>query len=108
MYVHICILTNFFQVTNSNDSKDPEFFDAQNGMLTHLANSGLAVPVPVPNKHGEFKSLEELEVTPGVMAKYMVRVLIFVPGKIFYDVDPWKPEHFFQVRPLFAIPSLPF
>ena len=70
-------------MTNSNDSRYPEFFDAQNGMITHLAESGLAVPVPVPNKDGKFKSLEELEIPgkeDGVKGKYMVRVLVFVPG----------------------------
>ena len=43
-----------FKVTNSEDSKDVEFFDAQHCMILHLAEAGLVVPEPVKNRNVRF------------------------------------------------------
>ena len=94
------------KVTNSLDSKDADFIQAQNLMILHMAKSNLAVPVPILNKNGELLSLEELEVKSKddwqanndeksskiKVNKHLVRLMQFIPGKILYDIDPWLPR----------------
>jgi len=78
------------KITNSQDSKDPDFSDAQNLMILHMAKS-LPVPVPVQNVHGSLKSLESIGKT-----KNIVRLLKYIPGKILYEVPDWTEKHFYQ------------
>jgi hydroxylysine kinase len=80
------------KVTNSQDSKDSQFFDAQHQMILHLSKAGIVVPEPVSNRHGKLKSFKEFQ--SGVF--HMVRVLKFIPGKILYDVDTWTTAIFYQ------------
>ncbi len=95
------------KVTNTLDSKDPDFFEAQNGLIMHMAEADLAVPEPVKDKQGRLLSIQELP-QDGKTAweannenvdagkKHIVRLLKFIPGKILYDIDPWQPRHFFE------------
>lgn len=79
------------KVTNSRDSGNLLFSDAQNQMILHLAGAGLEVPQPVPNLSGQLQSLETVGATRNI-----VRLLRFIPGKTLYEVDTWTKEHFFQ------------
>ena len=89
------------KITNSGDSVDTAFFEAQNEMIMHMDRHGLPSPVPIRNKEGKYQKLEQLDCPiPGgksVEKNYLVRVLKFVPGKILFDVEPWTTEHFYQV-----------
>jgi hydroxylysine kinase len=88
---HLCSDGYMLKVTNSRDSLQTAFFDAQNELMLHLVKHGLVVPQPIPNLKGQTKSLEMFG-----DAAYVVRVLTFIPGKILYDISPWTTEHFFQ------------
>lgn len=83
------------KVTNRVDSKDPSFSDAQNQMILHIAASGLAVPEPVQNCNGDLRSIESLK-TGDKSSQNIVRLLKFIPGKTFYEIDVWTTEHFQQ------------
>jgi len=83
------------KVTNKGDSKDPAFSDAQNEMILHMAEAGLAVPEPTKNIAGNFKSLETLT-TDNKSSQNIVRLLKFIPGKTFYDIGTWTTAHFYQ------------
>lgn len=95
------------KITNSKDSQDSAFFDAQKELMFHLSRDGFEVPLPIPTKQGNFKSLEDIDVPLSddwaannldnkSTRRYMVRVLRFIPGKIFDEIDPWTVDHFFQ------------
>ena len=83
------------KVTNKGDSKDPTFSDAQNEMILHMADAGLAVPEPVKNIAGNFKSMEALT-TNNKTSQNIVRLLKFIPGKTFYEIETWTTAHFYQ------------
>jgi len=83
------------KVTNRLDSLKPDFSEAQNLMILHLAASGLSVPEPVANLKGSTWSLESLS-TKGKETRHVVRLLKFIPGRTFYEVEPWKPSHFME------------
>ena len=83
------------KVTNTLDSKNASYIEAQNEMIVHMSKSDLEVPVPVKNKNGLTLSLEELEVesndsweannderaTKKIVKKHLVRLLNFIPGE---------------------------
>jgi len=81
------------KVTNRLDSLKPDFSEAQNLLILHLSASGLAVPEPVENLKGATWSLEPLS-AKGKMHNHVVRLLKFIPGRTFYEVDPWTSTHF--------------
>ena len=54
-------------MTNSRDSCNLQFSDAQNQMILHMARSGLEVPEPVPNLAGDLQSLESLGPTKNIV-----------------------------------------
>jgi len=83
------------KVTNKVDSKDPLFSDAQNEMILHMAAAGLAVPEPTKNCSGNLKSLETLK-TDNKDSQNIVRLLKYIPGKTFYEIETWTPDHFYQ------------
>jgi len=83
------------KVTNKGDSRDPGFSDAQNEMILHMAEAGLAVPEPVKNLAGNLKSLETLK-TNNKDSQNIVRLLKFIPGKTFYEIETWTTAHFYQ------------
>ena len=82
----ICADGYILKVTNSVDSKDAEFTDAQNEMILHMADKGLDVPVPVPNVNNKLRFIEGLETAGGDVAGHMVRLLKFIPGQTLYQV----------------------
>ncbi|TRY69967.1 hypothetical protein TCAL_02331 [Tigriopus californicus] len=103
----ICDDGYVLKITNSKDSQESAFFDAQKELMFHLSEHGFEVPLPIPNKRGEFKSLEEMDISSSddwaannmgdeSVRRYMVRVLRFIPGKIFDEIEPWTTDHFFQ------------
>ncbi|XP_055916229.1 hydroxylysine kinase isoform X2 [Eupeodes corollae] len=69
------------KILNAHDSKEPEFIDAQNELLIHLSKQGIQCPRPIVNLHGKNFSVEKIN---GV--NYVVRLLEFIPGKIFHQV----------------------
>jgi len=83
------------KVTNSEDSKDIEFFDAQHCMILHLAEAGIVVPEPVKNRDGKLRALVDQGIGDG-QASHIVRVMKFIPGKILFDVEPWTTRQFYQ------------
>jgi hydroxylysine kinase len=106
----ICSDGYVLKITNTLDSKDPAFSEAQNGLILHMAIAKFAVPVPMKDKNGQLMSFQELKVeTKGDdwtsnndeasktrINKHIVRLLKFIPGKILYDIDPWIPRHFYE------------
>ena len=54
-------------MTNSRDSGNLLFSDAQNQMILHLAGAGLEVPQPVPNLSGQLQSLETVGATRNIV-----------------------------------------
>ena len=90
------------KVTNILDSKDPDFTEAQNKMILHMANADLAVPIPIKNKNGGLMSYEEIEVEkkgndwasnnesidgPTKVNKHLVRLLKFIPGNFGHAIQ---------------------
>jgi len=98
------------KVTNTLDSQNAPYIEAQNEMILHMSQSNLEVPVPVRNKLGQLLSFEDLEVnvknswetnndekaTKHMINKHVVRLLNFIPGRILYDISPWRPRHFYE------------
>jgi len=84
------------KVTNSQDSKDPDFTDAQNLMILHMAEE-LPVPVPIKDLDGNYKSLQDIN-----GQSHIVRLLKYIPGKILYDIPDWTTNHFYQCGELAA------
>lgn len=70
------------KILNAHDSKEPEFIDAQNELMIHLAKQGIKCPRPIKNLHGKFYSVERIR---GV--NYIVRLLEFIPGRMFHEVS---------------------
>ena len=60
-------------MTNSRDSGNLLFSDAQNQMILHLAGAGLEVPQPVPNLTGQLQSLENVGATRNIVRCVMKR-----------------------------------
>lgn len=83
-------------MTNSRDSQNLLFSEAQNEMILHMARHGLEVPQPVANLDNQLQSLETLTTDTGSTSN-IVRLLRFIPGKTLYDIDPWTAAHFHQV-----------
>jgi hydroxylysine kinase len=104
----LCEEGYLLKVTNSQDSESPDFFDAQNLMILHLAKAGMVMPEPIRNKSGDLKSIENMTVEFSEEQKlnntdddppkkgFLVRVLKFVPGKILYNIHPWTTDHLHQ------------
>jgi len=84
------------KVTNRQDSKKPAFTEAQNLMILHMSQAGLAVPVPQKNLHGNLASLETGLDRAEPSVQNIVRLLQFIPGKTFYEIGTWTTNHFVQ------------
>ncbi|GLV43483.1 uncharacterized protein CBL_04025 [Carabus blaptoides fortunei] len=80
------------KIMNKLDSQKLAFVDAQNKMMLYLGNNNIKCPKPVLNKRGEYYSLEKLEGS----GDHVVRLLEFLPGKIFYEVPP-TPDLLYDV-----------
>ncbi|KAL5280418.1 HYKK family protein [Megaselia abdita] len=69
------------KIVNAHDSKKTSLFEAQNEALIYLRNQKIECPNPVANVYGKYFSVEKLN---GV--DHIVRLLEFIPGKIFNQV----------------------
>ncbi|XP_075153876.1 hydroxylysine kinase [Haematobia irritans] len=68
------------KILNSLDSKKEDFVDAQNKLMVYLSKE-VVCPRPVANVNGKHYSIENIN---GV--DHIVRLLEFIPGKIFHEV----------------------
>ncbi|XP_061398197.1 hydroxylysine kinase [Musca vetustissima] len=68
------------KILNALDSKKEDFVDAQNQLMLYLSKH-LQCPRPVANVNGKLYSVENIG---GV--QHIVRLLEFVPGKMFHEV----------------------
>lgn len=81
---------------NSLDTKKGKFFDGQTQMTLFLRQQGIECPKPVMNIYGKYNSIERIG-----DSTHLVRLLEFVPGRIFNDV--LKTKHlFYQVGEFIA------
>lgn len=79
------------KIVNSLDSKKSNVFDGQTQVILFLRQQGINCPKPVMNIFGKYNSIEKIG-----EATHLVRLLEFIPGKIFNDV--LKTKHlFYQV-----------
>ncbi|XP_078615744.1 hydroxylysine kinase-like isoform X8 [Branchiostoma floridae x Branchiostoma japonicum] len=75
------------KVTNGTDSQHEDVFEAQNQMMTFLADKGLPVPQAVPNLLGDVMSLENLRRSDnGGCSENLVRLLTYLPGTVYHNV----------------------
>jgi hypothetical protein len=101
-----CSAGYVFKVLNSQDSKNPDFIEAQSELLVYLSkivdstfldpftnqsfdppgNKGVTCPAPLKNLNGQYYSLEDCD-----GQKNIIRLFEFIPGKIFYEV-PATPD----------------
>lgn len=73
------------------DTKKASFFDGQTQLILFLRQQGIDCPKPVMNIFGKYNSIEKIG-----DASHLVRLLEYVPGKIFNSV--LKTKHlFYQV-----------
>ncbi|XP_055609728.1 hydroxylysine kinase [Uranotaenia lowii] len=76
------------KIANSLDSQDESFFDGQTQIMLHLNSRKIRCPVPKQNIFAKYHSLETLG-----EGKHIVRLLEFVPGKVFHGVP--HPDRLF-------------
>uniref|UniRef100_T1GPB7 Hydroxylysine kinase n=1 Tax=Megaselia scalaris TaxID=36166 RepID=T1GPB7_MEGSC len=69
------------KIVNSHDSQKTSLFEAQNEALIYLRNQKIECPNPVANVYGKYFSVENIN---GV--NHIVRLLEFIPGKMFHQV----------------------
>uniref|UniRef100_A0A182VPQ2 Hydroxylysine kinase n=1 Tax=Anopheles minimus TaxID=112268 RepID=A0A182VPQ2_9DIPT len=84
------------KIANSLDSSDESFFHAQNEIMLHLNKRGIKCPVPAQNIYGKFHSVEKLG-----ESKHIVRLLEYIPGKVFHGV-PHPDSLFYQAGQFIA------
>ncbi|XP_017475430.1 PREDICTED: hydroxylysine kinase [Rhagoletis zephyria] len=70
------------KILNALDSKKPNFVDAQNELMLYLAKEGIICPRPIENVNGKYFSVENIN-----GADHVVRLLEFVPGQMFHEVE---------------------
>ncbi|XP_030556679.1 hydroxylysine kinase [Drosophila novamexicana] len=73
------------KILNALDSKKEEFVDAQNQLLLYLVKQHVHCPRPIANARGKYYSVEQI----GGNA-HVVRLLEFIPGKMFHEVPVTK------------------
>lgn len=79
------------KVVNSLDTMKAKFFDGQTQLILFLRQQGINCPKPVMNIFGKYNSIEKIG-----ESSHLVRLLEFIPGRIFNDV--LKTKHlFYQV-----------
>lgn len=79
------------KIVNSLDTKKVKFFDGQTQLILFLRQQGINCPKPVMNIFGKYNSIEKIG-----ESSHLVRLLEFIPGRIFNDV--LKTKHlFYQV-----------
>ncbi|XP_067624635.1 hydroxylysine kinase [Eurosta solidaginis] len=70
------------KILNAMDSKQLDFIEAQNELMIFLSKRDIVCSKPVENVNGKFCSSESIN---GV--EHVVRLLVFVPGKMFHEVE---------------------
>lgn len=70
------------KILNSLDSKKTDFVDAQNELMVYLSKQDIRCPKPIANVYGKHFSVEHIS-----GADHIVRLLEFIPGKIFHEVE---------------------
>lgn len=84
------------KIVNSLDTKKQSFFDGQTQLILFLRQQGIECPKPVMNIFGKYNSIEKIGEN-----SHLVRLLEFIPGRIFNDV--LKTKHlFYQVGEFIA------
>ncbi|XP_044735401.1 hydroxylysine kinase [Chrysoperla carnea] len=79
---NICLDGYVLKIMNSLESKDIAFVEAQNRVMLYLAQNGIICPIPIKNVHGKYYSVEKISNN-----YHVVRMLEFVSGTIFCDVE---------------------
>lgn len=69
------------KVANSLDSQNEEFFEGQAEIMLLLQAHHITCPTPIRNIFGKFHSVEQLG-----DGKHVVRLLEYVPGKVFHGI----------------------
>ncbi|XP_054745161.1 hydroxylysine kinase [Anastrepha obliqua] len=70
------------KILNALDSKKLDFVDAQNQMMMYLSKEGIVCPRPIANVNDKYFSVEHIN-----GSDHVVRLLEFVPGKMFHEVE---------------------
>ncbi|XP_037960289.1 hydroxylysine kinase [Teleopsis dalmanni] len=70
------------KVLNALDSKKTDFVDAQNQLMIYLSKHDVECPKPVSNVNGKYFSMEHIN-----GSDHIVRLLEFLPGKMFHQVE---------------------
>lgn len=78
------------KIANSLDSRDEQFFEGQTEAMLRLRDRDISCPIPIQNISGKFHSLETLG-----ESKHVVRLLEYIPGKVFHSV-PHPDRLFYQ------------
>ncbi|XP_053407225.1 hydroxylysine kinase-like [Mercenaria mercenaria] len=88
------------KVMNSLQSSNPEVIDAQHALCQYVRERGVPTQVPILNIDGREWSLETFHDNengkPVKNGPYLVRLVTFVPGKIFHET-PYVPGSFYNV-----------
>jgi len=71
-----------FKVLNALDSKKSDFIEAQNQLMIYLSKQNIQCPRPIVNVNGKYFSLERIN-----GADHIVRLLEYIPGKMFHEVE---------------------
>lgn len=84
------------KVANTLDSEDEAFFEGQTEIMHLLQAQHIICPVPVQNIFGKYQSLEKIG-----DGKHIVRLLEYVPGKVFHGV-PHTDRLFYEAGTFIA------
>ncbi|XP_036140012.1 hydroxylysine kinase isoform X2 [Monomorium pharaonis] len=73
------------KVINSLDSRKIDVIEAQTELMIFLNQRNVCCPLPVKNVNGAYFSLEILK-SENTMEKYAVKLLVYRPGELLYNV----------------------
>lgn len=73
------------KVTNSLDSRKIDVLEAQTELMIFLNQHNICCPLPIRNVSGAYFSLENLR-SDNTMEKYAVRLMIYRPGELLYNM----------------------
>lgn len=84
------------KIANTLDSQDEGFFEGQREVMRQLSGRNIQCPQPMQNIFGRYHSVETLG-----EGRHVVRLLEFLPGKVFHGV-PHPDRLFYQAGMLIA------
>ncbi|XP_072751653.1 hydroxylysine kinase [Anoplolepis gracilipes] len=73
------------KVINSLESRKTDVLEAQTEIMIFLNQRNICCPLPVKNVNGAYFSLENLK-SNNTMEKYAVKLVVYRPGKLLYNV----------------------